>query len=89
LMGRIRKLSRLAGGKTIRSKDAFTSAASKSVPSWNLTPLRRWNAGHPIGGDVLAWPRDDGYGPRSCAAGHTWATGRQRWRWSQKRRCRT
>ncbi len=33
----------LATGSSTRVKFAFTASASSGVPSWNLTPGRRWN----------------------------------------------
>ena len=39
----VRGMTTPLGGRAMRSKVAFTSSAVKSAPSWNLTPLRRWN----------------------------------------------
>ncbi len=39
----LRGIEMPCGGLAIRSKVALTSSEVSSAPSWNCTPLRRWN----------------------------------------------
>ncbi len=42
----------------MRSYVALTSSAVKSAPSWNLTPLRRWNVYFLLSGEISQrWAR--------------------------------